>query len=68
MGRKEFASKTDALAALEMSKTRVSEIMMKARQMQFASLKVGRQDDQGGLNGLYHATYQNIGSQELVES
>jgi len=30
-GRKEFSSKADALKALEISKTRVSEIMQQAR-------------------------------------
>ena len=32
-GRKEFSSKADALKALEVSKTRVSELMQQARNM-----------------------------------
>ena len=38
-GRKEFANKTDALKALEASKSRVTEIMSRARNMQLNSFK-----------------------------
>jgi len=39
VGRKEFSSKNDALKALEISKSRVTEIMQKARDMHFNSFK-----------------------------
>lgn len=38
-GRKEFTSKTDALRALELSKTKVSEMLQKDRQQCFNSFK-----------------------------
>jgi len=38
-GRKEFSSKVDAMKALEISKTRVTEIMMQARNMHLNSFK-----------------------------
>ena len=43
-GRKEFSSKTDAMKALEQSKTRVSEIIDQARSQHLNSFKrsVGR--------------------------
>ena len=39
VGGKEFVSKSDALKALEQSKTRVSEIMQQARSMHLNSFK-----------------------------
>lgn len=39
MGTKEFGSKNDALKALELSKTRVTEIMKQARSMHLTSFK-----------------------------
>ena len=44
-GRKEFSSKADALKALEVSKTRVSELMNQARSIHLNQFKksVGRQ-------------------------